>query len=208
MENHKDMQPLHAFLASTNTEDGNAIIVGGLCTQAVESVDPLLNQLQQLQMNHCGLMELDYRLSHCIQANAWPELVAVGACTTSVCNTAVGGSGGVIGSPHQKACSATDQWEDLGHQLWLHASPGGPGLIVQGDQTLVTYIQNRFFDTEMSPDQRGQRLLLWLTEQSPIAYLITLDGYGQSTPGFVAVSDGTKATCMQLGSVPCLADVI
>ena len=48
-----------------------------------------------------------------------------------------GSSGGVIGRPHVPSAAAAGSWERLAEDLWCVAFPGGPGLVLAGEQTLI-----------------------------------------------------------------------
>lgn len=87
-------------------------------------------------------------------------------------------SGGVIGRPDVSPVAAAGSWERLAEDLWCIAYPGGPGLVLAGEQSLIRRAAQAISICRALRQDVWEKLQPLLDEAE--AYLYVTDGSGSA----------------------------
>lgn len=156
---------------------GCPFAAGALCRPAeAEALQRALCRLDEVidTRNTRDPAALDEVLADALRA-VCPSDTAAAALTLQAWSRG-GSSGGVIGRPHVVSAAAAGSWEQLAEDLWCVAFPGGPGLVLAGEQSLIRRAaQTISFCRALRQDafEKLQPLL-----ETAEAYLYVTDGSG------------------------------
>ena len=181
-----------AFFLRGKTRCGAAFLCGSLCSPGSGDLcRKYLEKLEKLDFSakafHSDPAAVDRLQAAAVQQCCGREVLAAGA-TLRIPGLAWR-TGGVLGSPAMAVRPAGSLPEDIGHGLWLYASPGGPGLVCRRKEREISWL---IAACGLSLSGGMRRLYGKLLEKGLRTFLGISDGSGPGAEGVIFGAAGKR----------------
>lgn len=188
------------MLAGRTQQDYPYIVAG--CVSLSGKMPPVSYLEQNLRLltapEACHPVSLDLLLAELLQPLA-DSFVMIG-CTIRVPSVPEF-SGGVLGNPGRSACSAEGFVEKLEDDWTLVAFPGGPGLAVKGEHSVVPASIREIRGTHASDYRRLRRLAVYADTVGADEIIAVADGSGPGAQGAALIRSKSSEVLWKLEEV-------
>lgn len=176
------------FLLRTNSKDGYEVIIGGICPKGKkdDSIGEFINIKNKKLGQSKDTFLIDYILAKAV-TDLSPDWIKVVGASIRIKDVEEN-TGGIIGSVNKSYESAHGLLEEIEPNLYLIASPGGPGVAFKGSLEDGKLIEKIIQDNDISCE-KIMKIVLEEIRKITNLFIIVLDGSGNGNNVGIFVSD-------------------